>query len=713
MQRPTTTSILRPAGSRGPLRRLLRRWPVACALGLLLGGAIFESSLAQSIPRFRIKEERAREFFKKGLAFHNTQRYVAAREFYYKALDIQPFFHLARRYLGDAYYYSGEWNSALEQWEFLDSVSDGAYPLVRQRSELLRFSLNQYQNPGAYTFFESYTPTTWREAPFEHPVDIGWDAENNLYILAFESANLIKVNPGGQVQSQITGPLWDRMQGPIAMDIEGDLIYVADYMADNVRVFTRNGNAVRTIGATGSGPGQFRGPSGILVTPTALYVSDSGNRRVAKFNLEGEFLLEFGADDLGQAPRYPAGIALDDEGVLFVADRDERRILRYDTDGNFLGVLASEYLKQPRGLFYTAGRLSVADEENGILFFNTTEQRWRRLDGLRDDQDRPVIARRAFSARTNASGILVVAEYGGHRVMTIVPRGLRISTYDTRIQRIDTANFPQVGVFLTVRNRLGDPLIGMSTREIKVFENDKRIGGLNPANVQVYNRGANIAIAMENSALMEKEFRRYLPSLMGNLLGPLRIADEVSVVRVGPIVREVYKGLERREIIRQLSEGETTDAPNIGKGLIEALTYQLSELGPRAVVLIASGKEFPAAFRQYEARRIVQYARANRVSINVISFEAEDDPNAGKAVKELYQNMAASTGGTYYFAFDDTELKDIYARIAGNLDRRYVITYKGRDDAIMRGRYVDVRVEVEYLGTFGKANAGYFVPEER
>lgn len=707
--------ILRP-----PVRRqgrpLSRPVFVLLSAGLVVLGALVfgaASTRAQSIPRFRIKEERARDYFKKGLAFHNTQRYVAAREFYYKALDIQPYFHLARRYLGDAYYYSGEWNSALEQWEFLDSVTDGAYPLVRQRSELLRFSLNQYQNPGEFTFFEAYLPETWREAPFEHPVDVGWDAENNLYILAFGTGNLIKVNPGGSVQRVIQGPLWDRLRGPIAFGIQNGRIYVADYLADRLRLFDLKGSDLGTIGATGSAAGQFRGPSGILVTPESIFVSDSGNRRIQKFDQNGKFLLEFGKDDLGQAPRYPAGLALDEAGILYVADRDRGRILKYDTDGNFLGVLTSDRLKKPRGLHFAGGQLTVADEESGILFFQTIEQRWRELKGLRDDQDRPVIPLRVFAARTNRSGILVAAEYGGQRVMTIVPRGLRISTYDVRIQRVDTGDFPLVGVFLTARNRLGDPLIGLTSREIKIFENDKRIGGIRTDNVQVYNKGAKIALAMENSDLMAAEFRRYLPSLMSNLLDPIRISDKISVVRVGPVVREVYSGTERREIVRQLSEGDTAPAPNLGKGLVEALTGLLPELGPRSVLLVASGKNFPEAFHQYEARRIIQYARANRVAINVISFEAEDDPADKAAVRDLYRRLAQDTGGRYYFAFDDTALKSIYSDIVGVLDRRYVVTYKGRDDDIMIGRYVDVRVEIEYLGTFGKANAGYFVPEEQ
>jgi DNA-binding beta-propeller fold protein YncE len=439
---------------------------------LLFGGGV----AAQEIPRFRIKEERAREYFQKGLVFYNSRLYVAAREFFYKSLDVQPYFHLARRYLGDSYYYSGDWNGALEQWEFLENVSDGAYPLVRQRSELLRFYLNRYRNPGDYVFLRSVTPASFAAAGLKRPVDVGVDPSNRTYILSYESANLLKVGPAGKLERNIQGGWLNGFAGPSGLWIHKDRLYVSDYSADRVRVLDFTGDAIFEFGESGSGDGQFYGPTGVLATDDAIYVVDSGNHRVQKFAVDGKFLFAFGPDDRGRDLQYPAGIALDRRGVaheqsgapasgdemIYVADRDDRRILRYDQDGNYLDDIRSESLRRPRGLDIQGDRLLIADEESGVWFYDLQKRSWNALPPLRNENDEPVRLAKPFAARMDAYGTIHVADYGLNQVLTLVPRGLRIANLDMRIQRVDVSDFPNVAVFLTLKNRLGDPLRGLS-----------------------------------------------------------------------------------------------------------------------------------------------------------------------------------------------------------------------------------------------------------
>lgn len=612
---------------------------ILLGVSLLLASVLIGSGIgAQEIPRFRIKEERAREYFQKGLVFYNSRLYVAAREFFYKSLDVQPYFHLARRYLGDAYYYSGDWNGALEQWEFLDSVSDGAYPLVRQRSELLRFYLNRYRNPGDYVFLRSITPATFTGVGLKRPVDVGVDAGNRMFILSYESANLLKVGPAGELERDIQGGWFNGFDGPSGLSIQNDRLYISDYSADLIRVLDSLGNPIFEFGGSGSGEGQFYGPSGVLATDQAIYVVDSGNHRIQKFTPDGKFLFAFGVDDRGRALQYPAGIALDTQGMaqnaagedtggmIYVADRDDRRILRYDQDGNYLDDIRAEFIKKPRGLDIRGNRLLVADESSGVWLYDLQKRRWNALPPLRGENDEPVRLEKPFAARMDAYGTIHVADYGLNQVLTLVPRGLRIANLDMRIQRVDVSDFPNVAVFLTLKNRLGDPVRGLSRNDFALNENDRRMGGIRVDNTRPYNRRTNLVITKENTEFFAANYTEYLPVALKGLLDPLRTADRLRLVRVGEQVRNVYEGLERRLIRRMLSEGERTAEPNLGKGLYESLTLLVSELGPRSVVLIVSGKNYPAAYNQYSLQKITQYARANEIQIDVISFEGEEDP---------------------------------------------------------------------------------------
>lgn len=721
---PTPYSGRQPVRAASPLVRF-----ALLVLAALIGaGALITPVLvqAQDIPRFRIKEQRAREYFQKGLTFYNGRLYVAAREFFYKALDVQPYFHLARRYLGDSYYYSGDWNGALEQWEFLDNVAEGAYPLVRQRSELLRFYLNRYRNPGDYVFLRSLDANRFPGAALERPVDLATDPDNRMYVLSYESANLLQLGPSGELDRDIRGGWFSGFSGPAALSVTKDRVYVSDYSADLVRVLDRQGGALFEFGASGSGDGQFYGPTGVLATEDAVYVADSGNRRVQKFDHEGKFLFAFGADDQGRALKYPAGLALYaggagiagggaadslDPSMIFVADRDDRRILGYDLDGNFLDELRPDLLKQPRGLHIQGQRMLVADEQSGVWLYDLQKRSWSALPPLRDETDAPVRIKQPFAARMDAYGTIHVADYGLNRVLTLVPRGLRIANLDMRIQRVDVRDFPNVAVFVTLKNRLGDPVRGLQRSDFVLNENDRRMGGIRVDNTRPYNRRTNLVITKENTDFFHEGYTEFLPVAMQGLLGPLRTADRLRVVRVGEQVRQVYEGLERRQIRQTLAEGERTPDPNLGKGLYESLTLLVSELGPRSVVFLVSGKDYPAAFRQYSLQKIAQYARANEIQVDVISFEGDPDPETRERLKQSYQSLAEETGGIYYRGFDETALAGSYERIRARKDRRYILTYSSALDRDLSGRYVDISVEARYLGTAGLADAGFFIPE--
>jgi hypothetical protein len=65
-------------------------------------------------------------------------------------------------------------------------------------------------------------------------------------------------------------------------------VYILDRQAQDIRVFTRDGSFVRTIGRSGAGPGEFQRANGILFDPRGhLWVVDPGNARYSMFDTAG------------------------------------------------------------------------------------------------------------------------------------------------------------------------------------------------------------------------------------------------------------------------------------------------------------------------------------------------------------------------------------------------------------------------------------------
>jgi hypothetical protein len=68
-------------------------------------------------------------------------------------------------------------------------------------------------------------------------------------------------------------------------------IFVLDGQAQEVRVFGREGNHLKTFGRRGQGPGEFRGAAGLNLSPEGnLWVWDPGNARYSEFTPEGHLL---------------------------------------------------------------------------------------------------------------------------------------------------------------------------------------------------------------------------------------------------------------------------------------------------------------------------------------------------------------------------------------------------------------------------------------
>ena len=101
---------------------------------------------------------------------------------------------------------------------------------------------------------------------------------------------------GGAGAAPGTGIPGDNFSRPsdVTWDRSGN-IYVADGLGANNRIakFDKDGHYVKTIGQTGSGPGQFNKVHGLVSDAQGnLYVADAGNNRIQVLDGEGNFKSE-------------------------------------------------------------------------------------------------------------------------------------------------------------------------------------------------------------------------------------------------------------------------------------------------------------------------------------------------------------------------------------------------------------------------------------
>ncbi len=165
---------------------------------------------------------------------------------------------------------------------------------------------------------------------------------------------------------------------PVDLAIDPDpglgSIYVADAEADQVRVYAPSGTLLRTIGSSGSGPGELDCPVAVHVSAAGeVYVGDQANDRVQVFARDGTFLRCFGSRSTAFSRRFGRiqSIASDAVGRIYVADAFQSHVRVFDAAGVLLSTIATlgsnpGELRTPAGMAIDGyGRLFVASRNNG------------------------------------------------------------------------------------------------------------------------------------------------------------------------------------------------------------------------------------------------------------------------------------------------------------------------------------------------------------
>ena len=143
---------------------------------------------------------------------------------------------------------------------------------------------------------------------------------------------VVKFSPEGKVlmtlgKPGVRGNPPEALTDPtvVITDPQNGDIYIAESHTDvtdpnlvgRISVFDKKGKFLRTIGKTGTGPGEFRTPHGLVFdSRSRLIVADRHNHRIQVLTKQGKFLQEY--DDFGRT----SGLAIDKDDVIYTSDSE-------------------------------------------------------------------------------------------------------------------------------------------------------------------------------------------------------------------------------------------------------------------------------------------------------------------------------------------------------------------------------------------------------
>ncbi len=171
--------------------------------------------------------------------------------------------------------------------------------------------------------------------------DVATDSQARVYLARRQPPAILVYNREGKFLT-----IWgnDVLSNPHSLWIdENDHIYCCDINDHTVRIFTPEGELLKTLG-TPNQPGSpgmpFNKPTSVMVASSGdLFVSDGyGQHSVHRFTPEGERLLSWGEEGTGPGQFVlPHGLWVDDSrNRVFVTDRENNRIQLFDFDGKFI-----------------------------------------------------------------------------------------------------------------------------------------------------------------------------------------------------------------------------------------------------------------------------------------------------------------------------------------------------------------------------------------
>lgn len=207
--------------------------------------------------------------------------------------------------------------------------------------------------------------------PLLFPIGVVADRQGRIYVSDADMGKVAVFNKKGKFLSFFEGD-FKRPTG-MAINLENDLLYVADTWDHSVHIYNMHGKRLGSIGQRGEGPGRMNYPTHISVDREGfIYVSDTLNFRVQVFTPSGRLFNSFGlvGDSFDSFDKIK-GISVDSEGHIYIVDSAQDMVKIYDRDGNMLlffgreGHFYGDFFL-PAGMHIdVSDRIYVSDSLNG------------------------------------------------------------------------------------------------------------------------------------------------------------------------------------------------------------------------------------------------------------------------------------------------------------------------------------------------------------
>ena len=649
------------------------------------------------------------EAFREGVLRFHRGSYNEAILSLERALGFAPDDYLARVWLGRAYYFSGFEDAALNEWR---RVEGQAPPFLRSFADSIeaRKSLTGELNEDRdFLVIEEFRAEEYNNA-VKNPGGMVADGSGNFFLNSFGSNNISLISQNGLLIRNLIGGLRS-LTGPFDIEFYGDRLYVTNFLGDYVSVLNTSGNTVNSFGSAGIGEGQLLGPQYLSISrEPALYVSDVGNRRVVKFSLEGEYLFHFGEP---AAFRYSpsvfegfsriGGLAAVNDG-LYVADNhpEYSDILFFDNSGNILERFTLENVSAVEDLTATRDDQLVITSRNAVYLFSPATLSLDTLYVVNENENAQFV-----SAGFDDNQNLLISDFRNDRLLFLSRLSGIYSGYQVELQRIDSSDFPRILIELSVRDILGNDILGLEEENFRFTEEGLPLDGWSMEYNGSTDTVSSAAFIVEASGRRnDANFRNQQRDV---LLQALNALPDNTVLRIFSAGISPVLEFDRND--------NPTEIPALMSSIVADPQWRLDQAirltgdrlildqSKREIVFLGNGTLPDWAFDSLGLSQTLAYLQNNHIRFNLV--HVSDD-----IIDPALIYLIEKTGGSVYTGYRPQGMAELGENFLSRRNGLYMFSGRSLLSSGFGREYLPVEAEVIHFTKSGRDEAGYFAPLE-
>lgn len=643
----------------------------------------------------------AAQEFRRGVQSYYRGTFNDAVMQFEKALGYMPNDSLILEWLGKSYYHSGMEGTAVKSWS--KAVQNGYGGLLLKN----KIEIVQDRRTGAfrsdfnaiYTEAGAFSGSYGEGMVFSGPVSVLPENDGTVWVLAYGSNDLVKLNINGTVVSRVTGPMngFDRPMDLIRLE-DGTML-VTESAGNRLCVLDKKGKFIKYIGKKGRAVGNLVGPQyAAQDSRQNIYVSDYGNRRIAVFDRDGKGLFCFGAarDDFAGL-KGPTGIAVVGENV-YVADNIFGGIYEFDLAGNFQRILVPEKTFQhPESIrvwneylvVCDSNRVFSVDSGSGSVFENISAG------------NAPA---RLTCAVPDVNGNVVVSDVISNEVYVMSKMQELVGGLFVQIEKVNASKFPEVFVDVRVENRYRSAVVGLGENNFYITEQKRPVNKLKYLGSSSYSQFSDITLLIDRSR-RSSEFGEQINAAVREIAASMKNRGTLKIVSASKIPALEYSGKPSGALKFDVAalKNPVSDEIPLDLALRLAANDLVNAEHKRAVVIISAGKVSLNAFEKYSLSETAAFLNNNHISVASVLLTQN-------ACDEELDYIVSNTPGKEYYIFRPEGLSGIVGDLVDIPSGLYTFSYTSVLSTNFGEKYLPVEVEAYLLNRSGRDECGYFAP---